>query len=344
MSDGDSAVTRFLAAVPKAQLHANLLEANQTMQGKHSPSGAGEPQQLDIFADSRSVALRNDLIAAVGARDVLAARAAFDALRREFDDDAALGPAQRLIEHLQGDRGAAVSTFDERAVMAARQVLQAQNEPAAHALLPGGDARAWIAAEWRQLADRAAAQAPQAANSAHAAHFEPAAAAAHPAALYLRAAAWAQAAQAVERIASWRRIPQPLLWMVHARWRAQGADAAWPLLAEACWLASRQVPTLIAELEDRRLTALAARFESTFDGADIGWDALPAWALIEQPLLADVLSAAQAPADRACAEAFTTVLALLRLERQGRHHEIVAQRQRLRELSAPLFAQYMKTR
>jgi hypothetical protein len=75
-----------------------------------------------------------------------------------------------------------------------------------------------------------------------------------PAALYLRGAVWAQAAQAVERIASWRRIPQPLEWMVQARWRTQGS------------------------------------------------------------------------------------------ERQGRHHEIVEQRRRLRESCAPPFARYMKTR
>lgn len=304
----------------------------------HTHTGAVEPQQLDIFADSRSVVLRNGLIAAMAARDLQAARAAFDALRGEFDDDAALGPAQRLIEHMQGGLGAAASSFDTRAVLAARQVLERQIAPAAQALLNSRDAQVWLAAEWRRLADRAAAATP------HATHFDPTTAAAHPAALYLRAAAWAEAAHAVERIASWRRIPQPLAWMVQARWRAQGSDAAWPLLAEVCWLAPRQVPALVGDLQDPRLTAYAARFENSFDSAETGWDALPAWVLIEQPLLADALSAAQAPPDRLAAEAFATVLALLRLERQGRHHDIVEKRRRLRELSAPLFAQYMKTR
>ena len=298
-----------------------------------------EPHQLDIFADSRSVVLRNDLAAAITARDLAAASNALDALRAEFADDTALVPAQRLIEHLRADRGALpVSTFDAPAAMAARHVLEQQIAPAARALLNDGDARAWIAAEWRRLADRAAATAP------HSAPFDAAAAAAHPAALYLRAAAWTHAAQAVERVASWRRIPQPLAWMVQARWRAQGSDAAWPLLAEACWLAPRQVPALIGELDDARLKAFARRFENTFDMAQVGWDALPAWVLIEQPLLADALGAAHVPPEHAAAQAFATVLALLRLERQGRHHEIVEQRRRLREWSAPLFAQYMKTR
>ena len=39
-----------------------------------------------------------------------------------------------------------------------------------------------------------------------------------------------------------------------------------------------------------------------------------------------------------------TVATLLRLERQGRHHEIVAQRKQLKALSETLFAIYMRTR
>jgi hypothetical protein len=42
--------------------------------------------------------------------------------------------------------------------------------------------------------------------------------------------------------------------------------------------------------------------------------------------------------------AFSLVTALLRLERQGRHHEIIAHRARLKALSATLFAAYMVTR
>lgn len=64
----------------------------------------------------------------------------------------------------------------------------------------------------------------------------------------------------------------------------------------------------------------------------------------DQPLLAGPLSPANAPAETAPGEAFTVVMALLRLERQARHHEIVAHRARLQALSAPLFAAYMATR
>lgn len=80
----------------------------------------------------------------------------------------------------------------------------------------------------------------------------------------------------------------------------------------------------------------------TASGADWAW--LPAFALIDQPLLAGPLSSAKPSADAATGRAFQAVMALLRLERQGRHHEIVTYRARLKSLSAPLFAAYMSTR
>jgi hypothetical protein len=77
---------------------------------------------------------------------------------------------------------------------------------------------------------------------------------------------------------------------------------------------------------------------------DQAWAWLPAWALVEQPLLLRALEPAQPPAERAQAQGFALVATLLRLERQGRHADIVEQRRRLRFLSEPLFAAYMKTR
>lgn len=41
---------------------------------------------------------------------------------------------------------------------------------------------------------------------------------------------------------------------------------------------------------------------------------------------------------------FRVVAGLIRLERQGRHHDVVAQRKPLRDLQPALFALYMKTR
>jgi hypothetical protein len=206
-------------------------------------------------------------------------------------------------------------------------------------VLLGAAAPGWLQRQWRALAAQAGSLA---------IGWQPAQAEAHPAGLHLLGEDWAAAAQAVQTIAAWRRIPQPLLWMAEARWLLQGPDAGWPLLAEALWLAPQRAAALLQRLPDRSLRLLSERFETVFeaqvqaDGAHWAW--LPAFALVERPLLAAPLAAAEPPPDRVAAQGFGLVAALLRLERQGRHPEIVAQRARLRTLSAPLFAAYMATR
>jgi hypothetical protein len=291
-------------------------------------------QQLDIFADSHDVALRNDLAQSLLDADVPGALRAAAALQAAFPGDAALAPAALLIEHLQVAQGAqAAQRLDAAAVLAARSHLDGPLAAAAPAVL-GDAASPWLAGRWRALARQAAGIA-----------WHPAQADAHAAGLYLRARAWALAADAVAGIASWRRIPQPLLWMAEARWRGAGADAAWPLLAEALWLVPARAANLVQALADPTLSRLAARFEECLEPAeDADWAWLPAFALVERPLLAGPLATAEPPADKAPAEAFKTVAALLRLERQGRHPEIVAQRARLMALSGPLMKAYMATR
>ena len=135
--------------------------------------------------------------------------------------------------------------------------------------------------------------------------------------------------------------------MTQARWRGEGADVAWPLLAEALWLAPARAATLLPTLADAGLDRLVAHFEERFDprsGSSADWAWLPAFALVDQPLLAGPLAAAAPPAETAPGEGFTVVMSLLRLERQGRHHDIVTHRARLRALSTTLFAAYMATR
>lgn len=295
-------------------------------------------QQLDIFADSRNVGLRNDLAQALLAGDVAAAQRAADSLRAEFGDDVVLTPAAVLIQHLQAQPPAAATPgrLDAQAVLDARCHLQGPVTAAAAAVFDRQTAQTWLTCQWHALAHRAAGV------DWHAARAD-----AHAAGLHLRARAWADAARAVDGIASWRRIPQPLLWMTQARWLGTGADAGWPLLAEALWLAPARAAALLPLLADPTLTKLAARFEACFElagppGEDWAW--FPAFALVDLPLLAGPLAPANPPPTSLPGEAYKTVAALLRLERQGRHHEIVAQRARLKALSAPLMAAYMATR
>jgi hypothetical protein len=162
------------------------------------------------------------------------------------------------------------------------------------------------------------------------------------AAFFIAARAWGEALAALAGIESWRHQPQPLAWAAEATWHHAGPDAGWPLLAELAWLGPARTPALIQALGDAKLTKLAARFEGDLDGEDWSW--LPAWLLVEQPLLAGPLDAALPSRDRAPERAFRAVQALLRLERQGRHGDIAEHRRRLRDLHPALLALYMKTR
>jgi hypothetical protein len=294
-------------------------------------------RQLDIFDDSRDVALRNDLAQSLLDGDPVTARRIADTLRAEFGADPVLAPAAVLIEHQHWQQSLAPpGRLEVATVLDARHCLDGPVAAAAIAVMGAHEAPAWLAGQWCWLAGQALG------IGWHPAHVE-----AHAAALYLRGQAWPQAADAVARIDSWRRIPVPLLWMTHARWRDDGADAAWPLLAEALWLTPARAAALRPALADMHLDRLVARFEERFDpaaasGADWAW--LPAFALVDQPLLAGPLAPSTPPTETAPGEAFTVVMALLRLERQGRHHEIVAHRARLQALSVPLFAAYMATR
>ncbi|HSW04918.1 MAG TPA: hypothetical protein VLK61_10080, partial [Aquabacterium sp.] len=184
-------------------------------------------QQLDIFNDSRDLALRNDIAQAVLHGELPAAQRSAATLQAEFGGDAVLAPAAVLIEHLAWQQStAAGGGADVAEVLGLRGRLEGEIAAAAAAVLGPQDAQAWVAAQWCWLAGRAATI-----------PWQTGQADAHAAALYLRGRAWPQAAEAVARIESWRRIPLPLLWMAQARWHQDGADAAWPLLAEALWLA-----------------------------------------------------------------------------------------------------------
>lgn len=294
-------------------------------------------RQLDLFDDGRDVGLRNDLAQALLDGDPVAAQRSADTLQAEFGADTVLPPAALLIENLHWRQSlAADSSLEATQVLHARQHLEGPVTAAAHALFGAHEAPPWLQGQWCWLATLAAP------IGWHPAHAE-----AHAAGLYLHGQAWPQAAAAVASIGSWRRIPVPLLWMTQARWRGEGADVAWPLLAEALWLAPARAAALLPALADTRLSRLVARFEEHFDPAAAAaaeWAWLPAFALVDQPLLAGPLEKAKPPTDSAAGQAFSTVMALLRLERQGRHHEIIAHRARLQALSITLFAAYMATR
>ena len=304
-------------------------------------TGTQTMQQLDIFADSRDVVLRNGLLDQLQCRDGAAARTALAELAAGYPDDGALSAMRMLTRELE--RAPATPFADHAALAIAHRHLEEEVIPAARRVLPAQAVCAWLAPCWSLLAQRAAALAFRGDDAAtHAAsHAER-----HAAPLWLHAGEWAAAIDAVEGIASWWRIPAPLAWMTEARYRTGGLDAAWPLLAELAWLAPRRFATVLSVLGDASLDALRRRFDAEFPGSgevdDYAW--FPAWLLVVKPALAGRLGEARVQRDLAASRATALLGEILRREHEGNQHELVGLRQELSRLHEGLFDAYMATR
>ena len=289
--------------------------------------------QLDIFADSRDVMLRNDVLDAVHRRHAGDAREARQRLADEFPDDASLPGLAALIEVLEEGVATPFTTHATLAAACAR--LNDEVEPAARRLLGDAAGRAWMVPWWRAVAQRAAGVPFRADVCDH-----------HAAPVWLRAGDWEAARHAVEGIVSWRRIPAPLAWMAEARYHTDGLEPVWPLLTELAWLSPGRFAALSQRLADMSLDALRRKFDANFDGsgqtADLAW--FPAWVMTEKPGLAPLLREAQPSRQTAPERATRLLLQILSLERQGNQHELVERRKVLRELHVGLYATYMRTR
>jgi hypothetical protein len=277
--------------------------------------------QLDLFADSRDVMLLNDVLDALQRRHAADARQAWDRLTGAYPADDTVPVLAVLITALED---ASMARFvDHPALAAARRVLADEIAPAARRLFGEQAAGAWLVPCSRALAQRAAALPFDADYGDH-----------HAAPMWLQAGDWVAAKQAVERIASWRRIPVPRAWMTEARYRADGLDAAWPLLAELAWLAPARCVTLVSRLGDASLDALRRQFDAQFVGTgepvDFAW--FPAWLLTVKPVLADRLRQARLSRHIDAERATSMLWQILSLEREGRQHDLVERRKALRDL------------
>jgi hypothetical protein len=292
-----------------------------------------QPQQLDIFADTRDLVLRNDVLAALAQCDGHLAQRRCGVLAVEYPQDADLPALRLLINALLQPATATLTQHAELAL--ARLQLSQQLAPAARQAMGADAAERWLLPLWCALATRGATL-----------PYEPAHTQDHAAPLWLLGQNWAAAAHAVAGVESWRRIPAPLMWMAQARYRLDGLDACWPLLAELAWLSAARLKTLLADINDPLLQRLQKRFHASFEGhgddADLAW--FPAWALTETPALAPHLALAQAGQHEPAERGARALLELLSLERQGRHHDVVQRRRALRDLHAGLYAAYMATR
>ncbi|NDZ16926.1 hypothetical protein C7T35_27575 [Variovorax sp. WS11] len=291
------------------------------------------PQQLDIFDHSRDTVLCNDVAAALERREAVSARSAWDKFAGEFPDHDSLAPLCVLVDALE--QRTATPFQDHESAHRARRALGEVIEPAALRIFGARSGSAWLVTLWRALAQRASPL-----------PFRPERSDDHAAALWLRAGDWAAASDAVARIESWRRIPASLAWMAEARYRVHDLDDAWGLLAELAWLSCDRFDQLTKRLADPLLERLRKRFDATFEGhgdvRDLAW--FPAWILTEKPALSRPLSQAQRALHTEPEKAMRLLLEMLGLERQGRHHDVVARRKALRDAHPSLYAAYMKTR
>ncbi len=294
---------------------------------------ADPTSQLDIFADSRDVMLRNDVLDALTRHDAATARTAWHALAGAYPGDADLAPLDVLIRALDAQRNEPLPDHD--ALAQARHTLTGGVAAAARQALGAAAAEAWLRPKWRQLAARSQAL-PFVASRADD----------HAAAVWLRAESWREATVAVQSIESWRRIPAPLGWMAEARCRLGELDDTWPLIAELAWLAPARLEALLQRRTDPLLARLHRQFIDHFDGsgdaADLPW--FPAWVLTQSPALAPRLAEAWPSQHSQAERGLRLMVELLGLERQGRHHELVQRRRALRDLHEPLSAAYMATR
>ena len=292
-----------------------------------------QPMQLDIFEHSRDTMLRNDVVLAIERHDAIAARSAWRIFSQDFPSDETLPLLEVLVRALERRVSTAFSEHD--ALREARLELTHQIGPAALRMLGKNGAATWLGALWRELAQRSAQLVFIAARDED-----------HAAPLWLLGGEWSAAMDCVARIASWRRIPAPLAWMAEARLRMNGLDAALALLVQLAWLSPQRFDDLTQRIADPRLEPLRKKFDASFEGdgdvADLAW--FPAWLLTEKPALANLLGEAQRSLDTAPEQAMRLLLELLRLERQGRHHAVVARRKVLRDLHPSLYAAYMATR
>jgi hypothetical protein len=289
--------------------------------------------QLDIFADSRDVMLRNDVLDALHRRRARQAQDAWQKLESEFPHDDTLTGLATLIDALRNE--VAAPFIDHLAAATACLRLENEVEPVARRLLGAPASRAWLAPCWRAAARQAAALPFRAETSEQ-----------HAAPLWLRSGDWDEARRAVECIESWRRIPTSLAWMAEARHRADGLELAWPLLTELAWLSPGRFADILHRLADASIDGLRRKFDATFDGTgqtvDLTW--FPAWVLIEKPGLAPLLREAQTSRQTAPERATRLLLQILSLERQGNQSELIERRRALRDLHAGVYAAYMKTR
>ena len=240
--------------------------------------------QLDLFLDSRAVALANEILAAVLMRDDRAALVGLRQARLEGHDHPALPALERLTRALVDWRPPARNAHAIAKVVAG---LDQNVVPAAQSAL-GDRAQGFVAGFFDQLSELARDL-----------PYDPAHRGAHRASLRLRCADFIGAEQAAQSIPGWTTMPDALHWITIARYRLHGLEAARSTLFAFAWVEPGGVERLLRELNDEVLDRDWRAFEAACD-----WDSIPAgtlpawfpaWYVMEHPAVAASLDPASFP-------------------------------------------------
>ena len=287
--------------------------------------------QLDLFMHGRNVMLQNDVIAALRKRDAVAGRQAIAVLAAEFPGEEILTALTTLLNTLAVP---AERFADRQGVAGSLHTMDTVVSPAANRVFGSKEAGDWLSPVWRSLA-----------NSAAGLSFDVEKPNTHAAYMLLQCGDWAVAEAEVARISSWRRIPAPLSWAAEARFYQGGLERAWCLLVELAWIDACTFDQLARRLKALSLHKLLNDFDVAFETdqePDRAW--FPAWLLIAAPAMASAMRETQTCKGNAPERVARLIMELLALEKQGRHADLVAQRKKLRDLHAGLYAFYMSSR
>ena len=225
--------------------------------------------QTDLFMDSPGTALVNDIVQALGRRDLETAQRQLQQLYRSDPGNTRLGGLERLLEAAQ-----AVDTeVGEPAAELAR--LRDPIQPLAEELL-GRHARAYLLPLWRRLHQALAGQ-----------PFDPGQPDLHRSHTAGRMLDWKAQLAAVEAEPQWRE--QPLLLQRHAAANLRLRDPRQALadLFRLCWRFPQQAASPAAEWPVDTQQAWE-RFQEL--DPELETAAFPAWLLIIRPGLADTMA------------------------------------------------------
>jgi len=286
-------------------------------------------QQLDIFADSVSVQLSNDLIAALLSFDHAAACQTLQHLTKNDPQHIGLDQYQMLCDFI----GARADNFDNpnwspapAAIAADEQLLREKIIPAAKVMGRAGNKLAHKC--WGMLAK---ASERVGVDSKHSDYFA--------AELYLRAQQFTD----VVRIA--QKVPGAEMRAIVQRWLGlgyYGCGKSAPARSAAlryAWLAPQQFDDFVDEASDKQLARDWGDFQVELGELDATW--FPAWCENEKK---EGLSIRQNLPKSDGGMAYRLLISLSIRERGGLCSAVYEERSRLKQLNESFFAYYMQRR